>query len=244
MELLLRNIKVITMKTNEFDNSNYYVIQGWMINQFHLSGNELLVYAIIYGFSQQKDQKYNGTIQYLADATCSTKMTVNRSLNSLIEKGLIIKSQKEFNNIIFNEYRANLQNVMGSNKMLWGEQQNVTLARELINDKHEYIHEERNNISNDILIKKETNSRFVPPTLDEVRAYCNERNNLVDPEAFIAFYQSNGWKVGKNPMKNWKSAIITWEKNDKNKSSSMSSAKNKPGSAMDYIRRHGGDVQQ
>lgn len=232
------------MKTNEFDNSNYYVIQGWMINQFHLSGNELLVYAIIYGFSQQKDQKYNGTIQYLADATCSTKMTVNRSLNSLIEKGLIIKSQKEFNNIIFNEYRANLQNVMGSNKMLWGEQQNVTLARELINDKHEYIHEERNNISNDILIKKETNSRFVPPTLDEVRAYCNERNNLVDPEAFIAFYQSNGWKVGKNPMKNWKSAIITWEKNDKNKSSSMSSAKNKPGSAMDYIRRHGGDVQQ
>ena len=233
------------MKTNEFDNSNYYVIQGWMINQFHLSGNELLVYAIIYGFSQQKDQKYNGTIQYLADATCSTKMTVNRSLNSLIEKGLIIKSQKEFNNIIFNEYRANLQNVMGSNKMLWGEQQNVTLARELINNKHEYIHEERNNnISNDILIKKETNSRFVPPTLDEVRAYCNERNNLVDPEAFIAFYQSNGWKVGKNPMKNWKSAIITWEKNDKNKSSSMSSAKNKPGSAMDYIRRHGGDVQQ
>lgn len=233
------------MKTNEFDNSNYYVIQGWMINQFHLSGNELLVYAIIYGFSQQKDQKYNGTIQYLADATCSTKMTINRSLNSLIEKGLIIKSQKEFNNIIFNEYRANLQNVMGSNKMLWGEQQNVTLARELINDKHEYIHEERNNnISNDILIKKETNSRFVPPTLDEVRAYCNERNNLVDPEAFIAFYQSNGWKVGKNPMKNWKSAIITWEKNDKNKSSSMSSTKNKPGSAMDYIRRHGGDVQQ
>ena len=233
------------MKTNEFDNSNYYVIQGWMINQFHLSGNELLVYAIIYGFSQQKDQKYNGTIQYLADATCSTKMTVNRSLNSLIEKGLIIKSQKEFNNIIFNEYKANLQNVIGSNKMLWGEQQNVTLARELINDKHEYIHEERNNnISNDILIKKETNSRFVPPTLDEVRAYCNERNNLVDPEAFIAFYQSNGWKVGKNPMKNWKSAIITWEKNDKHKSSSMSSAKNKPGSAMDYIRRHGGDVQQ
>lgn len=233
------------MKTNEFDNSNYYVIQGWMINLFHLSGNELLVYAIIYGFSQQKDQKYNGTIQYLADATCSTKMTINRSLNSLIEKGLIIKSQKEFNNIIFNEYRANLQNVMGSNKMLWGEQQNVTLARELINDKHEYIHEKRNNnISNDILIKKETNSRFVPPTLDEVRAYCNERNNLVDPEAFIAFYQSNGWKVGKNPMKNWKSAIITWEKNDKNKSSSMSSTKNKPGSAMDYIRRHGGDVQQ
>ena len=240
------------MKTNEFDNSNYYVIQGWMINQFHLSGNELLVYAIIFGFSQQKDQKYNGTIQYLANATSISKSSVQRALNTLIDKGLIIKSQKEFNNIIFNEYRANLQLVMGGSQfdmgvvnLTRGGSQSDCLARELINDKHEYIHEERNNnISNDILIKKETNSRFVPPTLDEVRAYCNERNNLVDPEAFIAFYQSNGWKVGKNPMKNWKSAIITWEKNDKNKSSSMSSAKNKPGSAMDYIRRHGGDVQQ
>ena len=108
------------MKTNEFDNSNYYVIQGWMINQFHLSGNELLVYAIIFGFSQQKDQKYNGTIQYLANATSISKSSVQRALNTLIDKGLIIKSQKEFNNIIFNEYRANLQLVMGGSQFDMG----------------------------------------------------------------------------------------------------------------------------
>ena len=63
--------------------------------------------------------------------------------------------------------------------------------------------------------------RFVKPTLAEVQAYCRERNNNVDPESFIAYYESNGWRVGKNPMKNWKSAIITWERNGfSNKTSS------------------------
>ena len=53
---------------------------------------------------------------------------------------------------------------------------------------------------------------FVPPTVEEVRAYCQERQNNIDPESFVAFYNSNGWLVGKNKMKNWKSAVITWEK--------------------------------
>ena len=54
--------------------------------------------------------------------------------------------------------------------------------------------------------------RFVPPTVEEVRAYCSERNNGIDAEAFVAFYESKGWMIGKNKMKSWKSAVITWEK--------------------------------
>lgn len=71
----------------------------------------------------------------------------------------------------------------------------------------------RKEISKDIS-KRE---KFVPPTLEEVEAYCSERGNNIDPEYFIAFYESKGWMVGKTKMKNWKSAIITWEKNNKNK---------------------------
>lgn len=56
--------------------------------------------------------------------------------------------------------------------------------------------------------------RFVPPTLDEVRAYCQERRNTVDPERFMDHYQANGWKVGRNPMKDWKAAVRKWEKTD------------------------------
>lgn len=64
---------------------------------------------------------------------------------------------------------------------------------------------------------KGKNGTDVPPTLEDVTSYCQERNNSVDPEAFIAFYESKGWKVGGAKMKNWKAAIITWEKRMKEK---------------------------
>lgn len=54
-------------------------------------------------------------------------------------------------------------------------------------------------------------SRFVPPTIEEVTAYCKERNNGVDPVKWWNFYDAKNWMIGKNKMKKWKSAIITWE---------------------------------
>lgn len=60
---------------------------------------------------------------------------------------------------------------------------------------------------------KKSAPRFTPPTVETVAAYCRERGNSVDAERFCSFYQSNGWKVGKNPMKDWKAAVRTWEKN-------------------------------
>ena len=59
--------------------------------------------------------------------------------------------------------------------------------------------------------------KFTPPTLEEVETYCKERNNTVDAETFINFYESKGWFVGKNKMKDWKAAVRTWEKNRDNK---------------------------
>lgn len=56
------------------------------------------------------------------------------------------------------------------------------------------------------------NKYFIKPKISEVEDYCLERNNNLDAEAFINFYESKGWMVGKNKMKNWKAAIITWEK--------------------------------
>lgn len=56
--------------------------------------------------------------------------------------------------------------------------------------------------------------RFVRPTVEEVQAYCQERGNSVNAERFVDFYTANGWKVGKNPMKDWKASVRTWEKRD------------------------------
>lgn len=66
---------------------------------------------------------------------------------------------------------------------------------------------------NEYTSDKPTRTRFTPPTLEEVQAYCTERNNNVDAERFINYYTSNGWQVGRNKMKDWKAAIRTWEKN-------------------------------
>jgi glutamate/tyrosine decarboxylase-like PLP-dependent enzyme len=85
---------------------------------------------------------------------------------------------------------------------------------EVVDDKDTDKDIKKETISKEI-VKKEnpkSTSTFKRPTLEEVRAYCLERKNSVDPEAFIAFYESKGWKVGNQPMKNWKSAVITWEK--------------------------------
>ena len=62
--------------------------------------------------------------------------------------------------------------------------------------------------------KPKSESRFSAPTVEEVRQYCLERKNGVDPERFCDYYQSNGWKVGKSSMKDWKAAVRTWERRD------------------------------
>ena len=54
--------------------------------------------------------------------------------------------------------------------------------------------------------------RFTPPTLEEVKAYCKERKNNVDADRWMNYYTANGWKVGKNSMKDWKAAVRTWER--------------------------------
>ena len=61
----------------------------------------------------------------------------------------------------------------------------------------------------------QTPQRFTPPSVSDVREYCLERGNSVDPERFLDHYTSNGWMIGKNKMKDWKAAVRTWEKSDK-----------------------------
>lgn len=70
---------------------NYINIQAFMIRDLNLKGNELLVYAVIYGFSQDGKNVFNGSLQYLADWTNSTKRAVINVLKNLVDKGLIEK---------------------------------------------------------------------------------------------------------------------------------------------------------
>lgn len=63
--------------------------------------------------------------------------------------------------------------------------------------------------------EKKTASRFSAPTVDEVRAYAQEKGYNVDPEHFVDYYTSNGWRVGRNPMKDWRATVRTWASRDR-----------------------------
>lgn len=83
---------------------SYLTIQAWMRTQLKLTGNELLVYAIIYGFSQTENQKFTGSLQYLADWCGASKQGILKNIKSLIDKNLIEKTEMIRNGIKVCEY--------------------------------------------------------------------------------------------------------------------------------------------
>ena len=101
-------------------------------------------------------------------------------------------------------------------------------ANAMQTDAKEKKRKENKSISNDIEREKaKTVKRFCPPTLQEVQAYIQEKGYSIDAEAFIAFYESKGWMVGKNKMKDWRMAIVTWSKRDNRPATSKKSQTNK-----------------
>lgn len=75
-----------------------------------------------------------------------------------------------------------------------------------------HMENENEDVIEDVNVIKNTNT--IPPTKEQVSAYCLERHNSVDPETFINFYEAKGWMIGKNKMKDWMAAVRTWEKHD------------------------------
>ena len=73
----------------------------------------------------------------------------------------------------------------------------------------------KDSIGESVADKPPTRHRFSPPSVDDVRAYCTENGFRVDPDRFVDFYTSNGWRVGKNPMKDWKAGVRSWERKEK-----------------------------
>ena len=84
--------------------------------------------------------------------------------------------------------------------------------------------------------KAKSPERFIKPTFEEVAAYCRERGNDIDPQAWIDYYTANGWKVGRNPMKDWQAAVRTWERNGVQGGNKPGYGYNKPASGHDPNR--------
>lgn len=85
---------------------------------------------------------------------------------------------------------------------------------------------DKNSIDKNNRESKKT-TRFIPPTLEEVTEYCNEKGYTISPQQFIDFYESKGWLVGKNKMKDWKAAVRTWVSRQQSGSSCTGATNNR-----------------
>lgn len=95
-------------ETTRINDNNYYVVHGFMINRLRLKGVSLSAYAIIYGFTQDGENEFTGSLQYLCDFCGGvSKPTIIKALKELTEKGYIIRREETMNKIMFTRYRIN-----------------------------------------------------------------------------------------------------------------------------------------
>ena len=106
-------------RKSKVTDENYIVIAGFMINRLNLKGNELLIYAIIYGYSKSDGNRFTGSLQYLSDWTNSSKQSIMNCLKSLEEKGFIVKIENNIQGVKFCEYYATKLDTL-YNKVGWG----------------------------------------------------------------------------------------------------------------------------
>ena len=107
---------------SKIKDENYYQISGWMLNQLQLKGVALNIFAIIYGFTQDGETEFKGSLQYMCDFVGVSKPTIIKAINELVDKNLITKTQSTINGVITNGYKVNLQVVKNFD---WGSKETL-----------------------------------------------------------------------------------------------------------------------
>ena len=217
----------LRLKDNFFDSDELKILES--MKDGYLYSNILLK---LYLRSLKNDGKLvvNERIPYSADMLASVTGhqvgTIKQALSVFKDLGLI--------DVLDNGaiYMLDIQNFIGKGsseadrkreyrQRIETDRTNVQTNLRQISDK--YTPEIEIELEQDIEIEKEIHSsakstttkrkRFEKPTLSQITQYCLERNNNVNAEQFFDYYESNGWKVGKNAMKDWKACVRTWERN-------------------------------
>ena len=179
--------------------------------------------------SSFSDEKFNASIRSLADRWQWGKTKVGNFLLWLEKNGYIKLERTQTRTQTRTESRT-LQTLVNTAFAHIGADTNAdTKEREKERSKEKDL---RSNTPYNTSFSKENSvynpppeKRFVKPTVDEVRRYCIERGNRVNAEQFVNFYESKGWKVGNQPMKDWKACVRTWEVKDRAASSTVTPVK-------------------
>ena len=191
----------------------HYVVRE-EYRELGLTGFSLIIYSIIAGYSQNGRGCYYGGNAALAEmAGCKTD-TARKIVTRLAKDGFVDCERLTTKTGTVNGLRALMPEGCGI-KCRRGAALNAanSEATPIIDESKDSSYlDNKKEIST--LARARVRESFTKPTLEEVREYCDTRANDVDPEQFFDHYESNGWMVGKAPMKDWRAAVRNWERRD------------------------------
>lgn len=222
-------------KLGDIDNERFYMLpKGLFMGKY---STLKLTSKVIYAFLKDKmklSQK-NGWIErngdvylmanqdYVADKLNLSTKTVTRGFKELKDVGLIECARQGLslpNKIYIKRIETNLDirmsmsNQEGTKRPNRGDNLTDSEGTKRPTNDTDKNDTEINDTKRYTETRTQGTHNFQKPTVEEIQEYCSERENDVDPEAFFDFYESKGWKVGRNPMKDWKAAVRNWERND------------------------------
>lgn len=220
---------------------NYYaIIPANVRYDSELTPNAKLLYGEISALTQKNGVCY-ATNKYFSELYNVSQVSISKWINSLVDKGYVNFEivYKEGTKEILNRHLTLVYDTVKENL--------YTPIKENLKENNTSINNTSNNIkeinNNKLLFTKITKKKFKKPTLDEVQQYCSERKNNISAEKFIDYYESNGWKVGRNSMKDWKATVRNWEKNQQEKQINVKTYKSNYEISQEALRKAREEVE-
>lgn len=205
--------------------ADYSVISNWHLRERELSLKAKGLLTLMLSLPNDWDYSINGLV-----AICKeNKTAVKATLKELKEFGFLVVTKippcKENGGrfeYVYDIYEHPQQEIQEIEKQ---EIENLPLEILPIENRPQ-LNTNKSNTEKSITNKSSIKEKFKKPSVDEVKEYCKERKNNIDPERFVDYYTAKGWKIGKQPMKDWKAAVRTWEKNNFDKTNSSYDVEN------------------
>lgn len=185
------------------------------------------LYAYLSSFCGTSDECYPSVATIIAEMGMG-KDTFYRQINALVEAGVVEKRQTKDKKGKFQKVVYKLTHEVGisENPIPQNEYTDERYTAHRVTNNNNINSNNINNNNNKYMCvqseidippaqaTKKKLSRFIPPTMEEVKQYCLENGYTLDAQRFVDFYECKGWMVGKNKMKNWKAAVRTWVRKD------------------------------
>lgn len=224
---------------------NFYVVHGWMVNRLKLKGNKLAIYAIIYGFSQDQESTFTGSLKYMANCLSCSRTTVINSLSELCDEGFIEKKSDTKNGILFNSYRV-------VQKMDGGYKKNMGGGTEIVRGGSTEIAPNNKESIKDSSKVKETSELF--PDLSKSKKTLFRESSVKKYEVFASFFTGQeflnvdlnyyfnsvaDWSDQKNmkrTAKGWIATARTWMREDYRKGNLKTSVVEEKSDYEEYLK--------